>query len=40
MYSKGEFVLVYNQEHDNLGARKFEPMSHDPYIHYKKKGHW
>jgi len=25
-------VYDYDQEHDNLGTRKFEPMWHDPYI--------
>ena len=25
-------VLIYDQDHDKLGAGKFEPMWHGPYI--------
>jgi len=39
-YTEGDLTLVYDQVHDNLGARKFEPMWHDPYIikHVLAKG--
>ena len=32
MFAEGDMVLVYDQDHDILGARKFEPMWHGPYI--------
>ena len=32
VFSEGDLVLVYNQANDKLGARKFEPMWHGPYI--------
>lgn len=31
-YVEGDLVLVYDQENDNLGVGKFEPMWHGPYI--------
>ncbi len=31
-YVEGNLVLVYDQEHNNLGIGKFEPMWHGPYI--------
>jgi len=39
-YSEGDVVLVYDQAHDKLGAGKFEPMWHEPYIlkHVLAKG--
>ena len=30
-FAEGDLVLVYDQDHDILGARKFEPMWHGPY---------
>ena len=40
IYSEGDLVLVYEQAHDKLGAGKFEPMWHGPYIfkHVLAKG--
>ena len=40
IYLEGDLVLVYDQAHDKLGADKFEPMWHDPYIvkHILSKG--
>ena len=32
IFSEGDLVLVYDQVNDKLGARKFEPMWHGPYI--------
>ena len=32
VFSEGDLVLVYDQDNDKLGARKFEPMWHGPYI--------
>ena len=32
IHSEGDLVLVYDQANDKLGADKFEPMWHDPYI--------
>ena len=32
IFSEGHLVLVYDQANDKLGARKFEPMWHGPYI--------
>lgn len=29
---EGDLVLVYNHENDKLGAGKFDPMWHGPYI--------
>ena len=29
-FSKGDLILVYEQEHHKLGFRKFEPMWHGP----------
>eukprot|EP00253_Pinus_taeda_P005937 PITA_05937 len=31
-HSEGDLVLVYDQAHEKLGAGKFEPMWHGPYI--------
>jgi hypothetical protein len=31
-FAKGDLVLVYDQYLDKLGARKLEPMCHEPYI--------
>ena len=32
VFSEGDVVLVYDQANDKLGARKFKPMWHGPYI--------
>ena len=32
IFSEGDLVLVYDQANDKLGAGKFEPMWHGPYI--------
>ena len=32
VFSKGDLVLVYKKANDKLGAGKFEPMWHGPYI--------
>ena len=39
-FSEGDFVLLYDQDNDKLGAGKFEPMWHGPYIakHVLQKG--
>lgn len=39
-FSEGDFVLVYDQDKDALGAVKFEPLWYGPYIISKvlKKG--
>jgi hypothetical protein len=39
-FSKGDLVLIYEQDHDLLGAGKFEPMWRGPYIvkHVLEKG--
>ena len=39
-FSEGDLVLVYDQDHNKLGAGKFEPWWHDPYIitRFLKKG--
>jgi hypothetical protein len=29
---EGDLVLVYDQDHEKLGAGKFEPLWHGPYI--------
>ena len=31
-FVEGDLVLLYDQAHDKLGAKKFEPMWHGPYI--------
>jgi hypothetical protein len=31
-FTKGDLVLVYDQDHDKLGEGKLEPMWHGPYI--------
>ena len=31
-FNEGDMVLTYDQKHDKLGAGKFEPMWHGPYI--------
>ena len=31
-FSPGDLVLLYDQDHDKLGAKKFEPLWHGPYI--------
>ena len=31
-FSEGDLVLIYDQANDKLGAGKFEPMWHGPYI--------
>ena len=31
-FSEGELVLLYDQANDKLGAGKFVPMWHGPYI--------
>ena len=31
-FIKGNLVLLYDQAHDKLGAGKFQPMWHGPYI--------
>jgi len=40
IYSEGDFALVYDQEHDKLGAGKLEPMWRGHYIekHALEKG--
>ena len=39
-FSEGDLVLLYDQANDKLGAGKFEPMWHGPYIvkHVLQKG--
>ena len=32
IFSKGDLVLLYDQEADVIGTRKFEPLWHGPYI--------
>ena len=32
VFSKGDFVVVYDQDREKLGARKFEPLWHGPYV--------
>jgi hypothetical protein len=32
VFSEGDLVLLYDQDRENLGAGKFEPMWHGPYI--------
>jgi hypothetical protein len=32
VFDEGDIILVYDQDHDKLGAGKLEPMWHDPYI--------
>ena len=32
IFLEGDLVLLYDQAHDKLGARKLEPMWHGPYI--------
>jgi hypothetical protein len=31
-FAEGDLVLVYDQDHDKMGAGKLEPMWHGPYI--------
>ena len=31
-FVEGDLVLLYDQSHDNMGASKFQPMWHRPYI--------
>lgn len=31
-FSPSVLVLLYDQDHDKLGAGKFEPLWHDPYV--------
>ena len=31
-FEEGDLVLVYEQDHNKLGAGKLEPMWHGPYI--------
>ena len=40
MFSEGDLVLLYNETNNKLGAGKFEPMWHGPYIvkHVLQKG--
>jgi hypothetical protein len=40
VFAEGDFVLVYDQDHDTLGVGKFEPLWHGPYIvkHVLHKG--
>jgi hypothetical protein len=40
VFAEGDLVLVYDQDHDTLGAGKFEPLWHGPYIikHVLHKG--
>ena len=37
---EGDLILLYDQAHDKLGASKFQPMWHGPYIvkHVLKNG--
>ena len=32
IFSEGDLVLLYDQEVDVIGKRKFEPLWHGPYI--------
>jgi len=32
VFSKGDLVLVYDQDKDTLGARNFKPMKYVPFI--------
>jgi len=32
VFSKGDFLLVYDQDKDDLGVRKFNPLWRDRYI--------
>ena len=32
IHLEGDLILVYDQANDKLGAGKFEPMLHGPYI--------
>ena len=32
VFLEGDLVLVYDQDKDTLGARKFEPLWYGPYI--------
>lgn len=32
VFSQGEPLLIYDQDKDDLGVRKFKPMWHGPYI--------
>jgi hypothetical protein len=40
VFSEGDLVLVYDQDKDALGAGKFNPLWHGPYIvrHVLEKG--
>ena len=31
-FSEGDLILIYDQANDKIGAGKFEPMWHGPYI--------
>ena len=31
-FVEGDLVLLYDQAHDKLGADKFQPMWHGPYV--------
>jgi len=35
-FSEGDLVLLYDQANDKLGARKFVPMWHGPYVVKRK----
>ena len=35
-FSEGDLVLLYDQANDKLGARKFVPMWHNPYVVKRK----
>ena len=35
-FSEGDLVLVYDQANDKLGAGKFVPMWHGPYVVKRK----
>ena len=37
-FSEGDLVLLYDQANDKLGAGKFVPMGHGPFV-VKQKGH-
>ena len=39
-FSEGDLVLVYDQTNDKLGARKFVPMWHGPFIVNRKLAKW
>lgn len=35
-FPEGDLVLLYDQANDKVGARKFEPIWHGPYIVKRK----